>query len=154
MRLAVPALVGVLSDTHGTLHPRIPEVFRGVDAIVHAGDVGGPQLIVELEAIAPVLVARGNTDVGAWADELPVLAHLRIGEVRAVIVHRLTPDAPPPGARVVISGHTHRPLIEHRAGALYLNPGSASDARVAGVGETVALLRVTQDGPNARIVIL
>jgi putative phosphoesterase len=149
-----PATIGVISDTHGELNPRIREVFDGVDLIVHAGDIGGPHILVELEAIAPVVAARGNIDTGPWAQNLPERASFCVGDALVVVVHDLTyADATGP-APVVISGHTHRPTVEHGRGVLYLNPGSASESRRRGMRESVALLRVGDGAPTARIVTL
>lgn len=154
MQVGGPATIGVISDTHGELNPRVREIFDGVDLIVHAGDIGGPHVLIELEAIAPVVAARGNTDTGLWAQNLPERASLRVGDARVVVVHDLTDaDATDP-APVVISGHTHRPAVEHGRGVLYLNPGSASESRRRGLRESVAILRVGDGTPTARIVTL
>ena len=154
MQAGVPATIGVISDTHGELNPRVREVFDGVDLIVHAGDVGGPQILIELEAIAPVVVARGNTDTGSWAHDLPERASFRVGDTLGVVVHDSRQADLPDSATVVISGHTHRPTVTRRRGVLHLNPGSASDSRCPGARESVALLRVGQGVPTARIVTL
>lgn len=154
MQVGVPATIGVISDTHGELHPRVREIFEGVDLIVHAGDVGGLHILVELEAIAPVLVARGNTDTGSWAHDLPERASFRVGNTLGVVVHDLRQADLPDSAAVVISGHTHRPAVERRRGALHVNPGSASDSRSRGARESVAMLRVESDTLMARIVTL
>jgi uncharacterized protein len=121
---------------------------------VHAGDVGGLHILIELEAIAPVVVARGNTDTGSWAHSLPERASFRVGDTLGVVVHDLRHADLPDSAAVVISGHTHRPAVERRRGALHLNPGSASDSRSRSARESVALLRVGNGAPTARIVTL
>lgn len=146
--------VGVISDTHGELHHRVHEVFEGVDLIVHAGDVGGPGILIDLEAIAPVVVARGNTDTGAWACGLPAQASFRAGTVPGIVVHDLSSADVPDGATIVISGHTHLPSIERRRGVLYVNPGSAADSRMRSAGESVALISVDAGQAHARIVHL
>jgi uncharacterized protein len=154
VQVGAPATIGVISDTHGELHPRVREIFDGVDLIVHAGDVGGPHVLIELEAIAPVVVARGNTDTGSWAQSLPERASFRVGDTLGVVVHDLRHADLPDSAAVVISGHTHRPAVERRRGALHLNPGSASDSRSRSARQSVALLRVGSGAPTARIVTL
>jgi uncharacterized protein len=154
VQVGAPATIGVISDTHGELHPRVREIFDGVDLIVHAGDVGGPHILVELEAIAPVVVARGNTDTGSWAHSLPDRASFRVGDVVGVVVHDPRHAVVPDAAAIIISGHTHRPVVERRHGALHLNPGSASDSRCRGARESVALLQVGSGEPTARIVTL
>ena len=124
--------IGLISDTHGLLRDEAVHALRGSDYIVHAGDICDPDILVALARIAPVTAVRGNNDRGAWAVELPERATLRIDDVRLLVIHDLaTLDVDPlsAGARVVISGHSHRPLVETRAGVLYVNPGSAGPRR-------------------------
>ncbi len=132
----------------------MPEVFEGVDLIVHAGDVGGPAILIDLEAIAPVVAARGNTDTGAWACGLPAQASFGASDALGVVVHDLAWADIPEDVAIVISGHTHRSSIEYRRGILYVNPGSAADSRVRGAGESVALVSVDAGQASARIVHL
>lgn len=146
-----PALIGVLSDTHGSLDPRIPELFTGVDLIVHAGDIGCQSVLLELESIAQVLAVRGNVDRAEWAARLPDRASFSVGAVLCVVAHDPT-GTRFPSASVVISGHTHRPSVTYSRGALRLNPGSASESRALSRQESVALLRIVDGRPQARIV--
>lgn len=153
MKVASPALIGVVSDTHGELRPRILEVFEGVDLIVHAGDVGSQRVLLDLESIAPVLAVRGNMDRGALADSLPDQASFRVGEVACLVAHEST-GCLSPSTRVVITGHTHRPSIARVRGTLRINPGSAHLSRDPSFGESVALLHVEHGRVRARIVTL
>lgn len=138
------AVVGVISDTHGLLRPAAVEALRGVDRIVHAGDVGDPGILERLEEVAPVEAVRGNVDRGRWALRLPETVLVEVGGRSLYALHRrealdLRPEAA--GFDAVIYGHTHRPELEWRDGVLYLNPGSAGPAR-ADRPVCLALLRV------------
>jgi hypothetical protein len=122
--------VGVISDTHGLVRPEAVAALSGADHIVHAGDVGAPEVIEALASIAPVTAVCGNNDRGAWAKHLPATARLSIGDVRLLVLHDLAElDRLSLAADVVISGHSHRPANERRDGVLYLNPGSAGPRR-------------------------
>jgi len=124
--------LGIISDTHGLLRPEAARALSGVDLIVHAGDVGKPEVLTQLKAIAPVFAVRGNVDTEAWAAELPATAIVDAGSVRLYLLHNLReldlrPDAA--GLDAVISGHTHQAEQWEREGVLYLNPGSAGPRR-------------------------
>jgi len=124
--------VGVISDTHGLLRPEALRALRRVSVIVHAGDIGGPEILDELNAIAPVTAVRGNNDRGAWARSLPETALLRVGGAKLYVIHDLKALAVDPqaeGLAAVISGHSHQPLSVRRGGVLYFNPGSAGPRR-------------------------
>jgi putative phosphoesterase len=124
--------IGVLSDTHGSLNNQILDIFSGVRRIIHAGDIDTPDVLDRLNAVAPVSAVRGNMDFGAWADLLPTTNMIQVGEIWIYIIHdgqRLDLDPMASRIHVVISGHTHQPLMQHHKGVLYLNPGSASYAR-------------------------
>jgi len=148
--------VGLISDTHGLLRPEARAFLQGSDYIVHAGDVGHPGILAELARLAPVTVVRGNNDKGPWADHLRESELLRLGEVLVHVIHdlaRLDMEPPAAGVRVVISGHSHKPLVEERDGVLYVNPGSAGPRRFRlpiAVGE----LLVTGRSASARTVEL
>src|SRR5262245_57435899 len=125
-------IIGVISDTHGLLRPEVLQVFRGVSLILHAGDVGSPEVLDRLGTVAPVVAVRGNNDRDAWARRLPELEVVREGEISIYMLHdvkdmKLNP--PFEKVHVVISGHSHRPYIEQREGVLFLNPGSAGPRR-------------------------
>ncbi|MHB9149487.1 MAG: metallophosphoesterase family protein [Thermoleophilia bacterium] len=151
-------LVGVLSDTHGLLDQRVLSVFTGVDHIIHAGDVGGPDVLRELAALAPLTAVRGNTDTAAWAWDLPAEAWLELCGRRICVAHDLAlllrhVDVSALDASVVITGHSHRPSVVWRDEVLYLNPGAAGRRRFD-FPKAVALLRITDRTLEPRTVIL
>jgi hypothetical protein len=134
-------LVGVISDTHGHLRPEAVAAFQGVDLIVHAGDIGKPEILESLNDIAPVHAVKGNMD-GFWARALPEAEVVEIGEATLYVLHdlcRLDLDPVTAGFVAVIHGHTHTADIDNRDGVLYLNPGSAASFKTAA---TVVLLRI------------
>ncbi len=124
--------IGVISDTHGLLRPEAVESLRGCDLIIHAGDLGSPDILDELMRIAPVHAVRGNVDMGRWADDLPVNEVVSYGNHTMFALHDLDQLDLEPGVAdigVVISGHTHQPHIEERGNCLFFNPGSAGPRR-------------------------
>lgn len=124
--------IGVISDTHSLLRPQALAALAGSELILHAGDIGAPEVLAALEAIAPVLAVRGNNDTAPWARSLPGTRVVEAGGLRFYLLHDLkTLDVDPlaAGFDAVLSGHSHQPLAETRAGVLYLNPGSAGPRR-------------------------
>ena len=124
--------IGVISDTHGLVRPEALAYLEGCDLIVHAGDIGAPEVIEKLGRLAPLHAIRGNVDKGAWAEDLPDTDALKIGAVWLYMLHDLnTLDLDPVAAAfdVIVSGHSHRPRCERRDGVLYVNPGSAGPRR-------------------------
>lgn len=126
------ARVGLISDTHGLLRPEAMEALRGSQLIVHAGDVGNPEILESLQTIAPVVAVRGNVDKGEWARRLPLTAVAESSAVLIYVLHDvnaldLSPQAA--GFQVVVSGHSHKPGKMEREGVLYINPGSAGPRR-------------------------
>ena len=124
--------IGVISDTHGQLRPQAAAVLAGSQLILHAGDVGRPEILDELRRIAPVVAVRGNVDYGAWADEIPLHAEVTLGGRRIHMLHILADlslDPAADGIATVIYGHSHKPEIARRDGVLYFNPGSAGPRR-------------------------
>ena len=124
--------VGVISDTHGLLRPEAVAALRGVDRIVHAGDIGSAEILDALAAIAPVTAVRGNNDHGPWAEKLALTESLELGRVSIYVIHDLKEldlDPRAAGHSVVIAGHSHRPLSQTRDGVLFFNPGSAGPRR-------------------------
>ena len=124
--------VGLISDTHGLLRPEAVAFLRGSDFIVHAGDIGDASVLSELKAIAPLTVVRGNNDRGPWAEAIAENEVLQVADVTIYVLHNLDEldlDPAAAGFRVVVSGHSHRPLAEERDGVLYVNPGSAGPRR-------------------------
>ena len=139
--------IGVLSDTHGRLRPAVAEKLQGVDCILHAGDFDSPDILQELDRIAPVYGVRGNNDWGSWAQELPRLAQLKLDGRIFCVVHRQA-DLPwnLTGVDVVICGHTHQYSEAWNLGKLWLNPGSCSYPRPYRAAPTMALLTTGEGG--------
>ncbi len=124
--------IAVLSDTHGLLRPEVTAACTGVDAILHAGDVGGAAILEQLQQLAPVTAIRGNIDRSGACARLPATEMVRFDDVTFYLVHDIadldiSPSAA--GVEVVVSGHSHKPHIERRSGVLYLNPGSVGPRR-------------------------
>ncbi len=145
--------IGVISDTHGLLRPEAEQQLAGVDHIIHAGDIGRPEIIDRLGLIAPVIAIRGNIDKAPWAKIFRDTETVRLaGRAIHVLhdVHDLQFDPASRGISVVVSGHSHKPLIETKGGVLYLNPGSAGPRRF-NLPITLATLDLTADGAEARL---
>jgi putative phosphoesterase len=137
--------VGVISDTHGLVRPQAIDALHGVDAILHAGDIGSPEVLQQLGEIAPVHAVRGNVDRDAWAKRLPLRDAVEIGDRLIYVVHDIADlDLDPAAAEIaiVVSGHSHRPGAEQRNGVLYLNPGSAGPRRFR-LPVTLARMRIS-----------
>lgn len=136
--------IGVISDTHGLIHPNVQTAFEGVDLILHAGDVGPLKALRSLEKIAPVTAVRGNMDHGQTANLLSETELIRIGNLTIYMLHDLQLlDLKPSTAKIqiIISGHTHRPLLQTQGQVTYLNPGSAGPKRYR-LPVTVAILYI------------
>jgi uncharacterized protein len=136
--------IGLISDTHGLLRKEAVEALRGSELIIHAGDVGKPEILEELRKIAPVIAVRGNVDKGPWAQALPETAVAEAGAVMIYVLHDmnaldLNPTAA--GFQVVVSGHSHKPAKTEHNGVLYINPGSAGPRRFQ-LPVTVARLKL------------
>ena len=124
--------LGVISDTHGLVRPEAVRALDGCELIIHAGDVGKPEVLEELREIAPVVAVRGNVDTGRWAKSLPSSEVVEVAGHLLYVLHDLGAldlDPSAAGFRVVISGHSHEPAAQEREGVLYLNPGSAGPRR-------------------------
>ena len=149
-------LIGIISDTHGRLPQAVARVFEKVDLIIHAGDIGDPEIIAALKKIAPTTAVRGNMDMGAWTQRLHRTATITVADKRVHVIHEfhnLDPKANDSEYQVVIYGHTHRPQVDQQQGVLYLNPGSAVQPRY-GYPPSVALLEINGDTIEARLVDL
>lgn len=147
-------IIGVISDTHGVLNQGAMQALRGVDQILHAGDIDTPEVLKSLAQIAPVTAVRGNMDQGPWARPLPVTDLMDFNGVNIYMLHSLDLldlDPAAAGIQVVISGHTHQPEIKTRAGILYFNPGSASYARYGGK-ISVGRIALGPNGVRPRII--
>lgn len=149
---------GVVSDTHGLVLPEAHTALAGVSHILHAGDVGGSAVLVELSTIAPVTAVRGNCDRDELAFTLPERVFVRLGGVGCLVGHvrgRLLARGLPDDVAVVVTGHTHVASVSSEGGVLHVNPGPASSAARDGSGPSVAILEVADDGTvMARIVPL
>jgi len=138
--------IGVISDTHGLLRPEVLQLFKGVEQILHAGDIGTPEVIDRLRRIAPVRAIRGNNDTAPWAERFPETDLVHIRGVAIYLIHDLKEMRSKPPSQpvdVVISGHSHRPLIDLRDGVLFLNPGSAGPRRFK---LPISIARLTVEG--------
>ena len=146
--------IGVIADTHGLLRPEAVAFLQGCSHIIHAGDIGEPQVLDELGSLAPVTAVRGNNDAGEWAQRLRERETIRVAGVNIHVIHDLGQmhlDAERSSVQVVISGHSHKPAITQREDTLFLNPGSAGPRRFklpVSIGELI----VRDDGSvTARI---
>lgn len=125
-------IISVISDTHCLLRPEAIEALRGSELILHAGDVGAPEILEQLREVAPVTAVRGNVDTQQWARRLPQTEVVEIGGISIYMLHNLDdldlkPEAA--GFHVVVYGHSHQPKIEEKNGVMYFNPGSAGPRR-------------------------
>jgi putative phosphoesterase len=148
--------IGIISDTHGLLRPEALRALLGVQLIIHAGDVGAPEILTQLKGIAPVFAVRGNVDTQPWAQELPLSTVVQTRGFTFYVLHNLADlDLKPQAAGfdAVISGHTHQPEQRYDAGVLYLNPGSAGPRRFH-LPVTLALLELSRKPWEAEIVPL
>lgn len=142
--------VGLISDTHGLLRPQALAALQGCDYLIHGGDIGTLQILEALREIAPLTVVRGNNDTDdTWASDVPFEAVLRIQEVGIYVTHILAdvPETLPSDVRVVVTGHSHKPLQQLRHGVLFINPGSAGPRRFK-LPITVGVLHI--DGGDVR----
>lgn len=149
-------IIGVVSDTHGVLKPALLKALKGVQHIIHAGDIGGPEVIKALNDIAPVTAVRGNMDSGSWAQNLPLTDMVELDGALFYVLHNLGAlDLEPSAAGIgtVISGHTHHPEIKNDRGILYFNPGSASFGR-HGDPPSMGCIEVTPHALHPKIIHL
>jgi putative phosphoesterase len=136
--------VGLISDTHGLLRQEALEALRRSDLVIHAGDVGKPEILQELGKIAPVVAVRGNGDTEPWAQALPETVVAETGTAMIYVLHdvnALDLDPAAAGFHIVVSGHSHKPAKTECDGVLYINPGSAGPRRFQ-LPVTVARLRL------------
>jgi uncharacterized protein len=148
--------VGLVSDTHGLLRPEARTFLIGCDYIIHGGDIGSPEILDELALVGPLIAVRGNNDKGPWAARLRETELIRVGNIFVYVIHDLAELDIEPGAagvRVVISGHSHKPLIEERDDILYVNPGSCGPRRFK-LPISVGELTVSGSAVAARIIDL
>jgi putative phosphoesterase len=141
------ARIGLISDTHGLLRPEALRFLRGAEHIIHAGDIGAPEILEELRALAPVTAVRGNNDRGR---SVPTTANLVVESIAIHVLHDIGELRLQPGVRVVVSGHSHKPLVQERDGVLYVNPGSAGPRRFT-LPVAVGELKISGETVKARI---
>ena len=150
-------IIGLISDTHGLLRPEALDALKGSDFILHAGDIGKPEILTELNGLAPVTVVRGNIDKGAWAEAIPATDVLEVrGSVLLYMLHNLEEldlDPVAAGFHAVIYGHSHKPGYRWKDGVLYVNPGSAGPRRFS-LPVSVGRLIVDRDGLSVEILDL
>jgi uncharacterized protein len=148
--------IGVISDTHGLLRPEAITALRGVDHILHAGDIGDIQILDTLRTLAPVTAIRGNIDRTGPCAQLPPAEFIELGGHNLYMLHDLaTLDLDPSAAKiaVVISGHSHKPVIEHRMGMIYFNPGSAGPRRFS-LPISLGILKIDSRGITPQLIEL
>ncbi len=149
-------IIGVISDTHGLIRPQAVAALAGSDLIIHAGDVGKPEVLERLGELAPTFGVRGNIDIDSWAARLPLTQRVEAGGLALFVLHeiaQLDVDPASAGFAAVVFGHSHRPLIETRDGVLFLNPGSAGPRRFR-LPITIARIRVSDRQMRPEIVEL
>jgi putative phosphoesterase len=142
-----PERIGLISDTHGLLRPRAMRALEGSDLIIHAGDVGDPEILTSLKTIAPVFAVRGNVDTEPWAVALPETEVIELDLATIYVlhdVHALDLNAGAAGFQIVVSGHSHKPASTEEGGILFINPGSAGPKRFD-LPVTLARLDLTQN---------
>jgi len=149
-------IIGVISDTHGLLRPEVLHVFNGVSLILHAGDIGSPEVLDGLQALARVVAVRGNNDRDVWAKRIPEVEVVRAGSISIYMLHNvkdLKVNPPHRKVHVIISGHSHKPHLERREGILFLNPGSAGPRRFK-LPISVARLTIRNSDVRAELIEL
>jgi uncharacterized protein len=149
-------VIGVISDTHGLIRPEALEALKGAELIIHAGDIGKPEVIDALKDIAPIVAIKGNNDTASWAKSLPDTKLVQAGDMRLFIIHNvkeLDCDPVARGYQVVISGHSHKPSVLTRDGVLFVNPGSAGPRRFK-LPVAVGKLFIQNHQVNAEIIEL
>ncbi len=148
--------IGLISDTHGLLRPEAVAALQGCAQIIHAGDIGKPQVLDGLRVIAPLEAIRGNIDTADWAQVLPERLDLSIGGLTLHVLHdlkQLDIDPLAAGVDVVIAGHSHKPKVERRDGVLYVNPGSAGPRRFS-LPISLALLELNDGQAQVELISL
>lgn len=146
--------IGLIADTHGLLRPEALAFLAGSHHILHAGDIGTPAILEALSALAPVTAVRGNNDTGAWAGLLPPTVHLALAGLSLCLHHDRNDIGPLPArTRVLVTGHSHRPLLQDEGGLLHINPGSAGRRRFT-LPVAAGELRIDDGHLHVRVVRL
>jgi uncharacterized protein len=149
-------LIGLISDTHGLVRPEALKALEGVELIVHAGDIGMPEVLDRLQAIAPVAAIKGNNDTAPWARHIPEILDLQVNDRTLRVIHNVRDsesNLSAAGVDVVISGHSHKPSVQTRDNVLFVNPGSAGPRRFK-LPVTVGLLLLQNADSHAEIIHL
>lgn len=151
----MPTQVGIISDTHGLLRPQAIAALQHSDLILHAGDIGSPEILEELRTIAPVVAVRGNNDREDWANSLPIQEQITIEGISLQILHIAQDLVLQPGTttHIVVSGHSHKPAIVELNDRLYINPGSAGPRRFK-LPVAIAQLHINGTAAQAEIIEL
>lgn len=148
--------IGLISDTHGLVRPEALAALKGVELIVHAGDIGKPEVLNRLQAIAPLAAIKGNNDTAPWARHLPEILDVHVKDRTLRVIHNVRDSQSnlhAAGIDVVISGHSHKPSVENRDDVLFVNPGSAGPRRFK-LPVTVGLLLLQNTDVQAEIIHL
>jgi putative phosphoesterase len=148
--------IGLISDTHGFVRPEALKAVEGVELIVHAGDIGMPEVLDRLQAIAPVAAIKGNNDTAPWARHIPEILDLQVNDRTLRVIHNVRDsesNLSAAGVDVVISGHSHKPSVQTRDNVLFVNPGSAGPRRFK-LPVTVGLLLLQNADSHAEIIHL
>jgi putative phosphoesterase len=148
--------IGLISDTHGLVRPEALKALEGVELIVHAGDIGMPEVLDRLQAIAPVAAIKGNNDTAPWARHIPEILDLQVNDRTLRVIHNVRDsesNLSAAGVDVVISGHSHKPSVQTRDNVLFVNPGSAGPRRFK-LPVTVGLLLLQNADSHAEIIHL
>lgn len=156
MKLIAKFIIGVISDTHGILHPVAEKYLDGSNLIIHAGDIGKAEIINKLKKIAPVSAIKGNIDIYEWADELPETLELTLLKKKIFVIHSIKDLNFNPAEEkydIIISGHSHKPLIKREDRVLFVNPGSAGKKRF-NLPLTLGKIKIADGKMSAKIINL
>ena len=147
----------MISDTHGLMRPQALAALKNSELIIHAGDIGKPEVLTALMGIAPVIAIRGNNDRDPWAKNIPDILNLHINGIKIHVIHNvkdeLEIEPSVDGFQAIVSGHSHKPGIVRRNGILFINPGSAGPRRFK-LPVAVGKLRVHRRNVHAAIIEL
>lgn len=148
-------VIGVISDTHGLVREEVKSELASVDLIIHAGDIGKPEVIETLQAIAPLIIIKGNIDRGAWAQDLPETQSVEIDGYRIHVIHNLKELNIDPADRysVIVSGHSHIPKYATSGDVIYFNPGSVGPRRFH-LPISMGKLHISEQGIEGELIHL
>lgn len=145
--------IGIISDTHGTIHPNIFKAFKDVDLIIHAGDIVGEEVLTELNTISEVIAVAGNMDTDLLSKKLNTEIDIQVDGIKINISHKT--EIPIKGYDVVIRGHTHKPVINSFGKTMFINPGSANKEKSIPIEKpTVAILEIDQGKVDAKLIFI